>query len=74
MKPKEAKEAYEEAEKVLKKITGGRPNQDYALVITKIGVICYFLAFYQYQYIYLYYMFMQSVNIKDNYKIITCYI
>ena len=51
-----AKEAYEEAEKVSKKITGGQPNQDYALVITKIGVIYYFLAFstknifYQYHY------------------------
>ena len=40
-----AKEAYEEAEKVLKKITGGQPSQDYASVITQIGVICYFLAF-----------------------------
>lgn len=40
---KEAKEAYEEAEKVLKKITTGQPNQDYASVISNIGYACQLL-------------------------------
>ena len=36
-----AKDAYEEAEKVLKKITEGQLNPDYAMVVSNIGVICY---------------------------------
>ena len=35
----QAKDAYEEAEKVLKRMTEGQPNVDYAVVISNIGMI-----------------------------------
>ena len=42
----EAKDAYEEAEKVLKKMTQGRPNKDYATVVGNIGATCMFCCFF----------------------------